>query len=440
MRSVIDVEVKTWARETHNLFDFEAKESAITSQSFNILDSVTFVRDANGKESAINVVSHSSPTSELGEEGEKLIQLEWRHGSFILNRPRWGTTDDRRIQRCWQLIRSSEDTVAMGHRLTVHDIIKFGRSQFKVRQLAVRAQGVALDDGSAICKVDPAEFGCQVGKQCRICLSEGSTVEDPLLAPCKCRGSVQHVHLECVKHWITDRLALSNSGTSSMVGRASGPLSCELCKSPYQTTVQIGHKIVPLVKIDSPFIVLESCNDHRLHVLPITGEKPLKIGRSHECNMNIHDTSISRVQASIELTDGGFHLKDRGSRFGTYIKITKPLVLEAGKQFSVQVGRSILQLNTKLASSEAEDESLQQILKPLLSSQGEEASETELSESTTASGNCLLRQGSGRSSSNLEHSHSSPWQEEEWMQWMDAVCFRLELAPISRGFLRNNNA
>jgi len=293
--------------------------------------------------------------------------------------------------------------VAMGHRLTVHDFIKFGRSQFKVRQLAVRAQGVALDDGSAICKVDPAEFGCRTDKTCRICLFEGSTAEDPLLAPCHCRGSIQHVHLGCLKHWITDRLALSNGGTSFMVGGASSPLSCELCKSPYQTTVQIGRKTVPLVEIDSPFIVLESCNDHRLHVLPITGENPLKIGRGHECNMNIHDTSISRVQASIELIDGSFHLKDRGSRFGTYVKITKPLVLEAGKQFSVQVGRSILQLNTKLASSEAEDEPVRQISTPLLSSQGEEAVDTELSESP---------RGSGRSASNLEHVHSSPSQEE----------------------------
>merc|ERR1712129_292526 len=155
-----------------------------------------------------------------------------------------------------------------------------------------------------------------------------------------------------------------------------------------------------------------------------TGEKPLKIGRSHECNMNIHDTSISRVQASIELTDGGFHLKDRGSRFGTYVKITKPLVLEAGKQFSVQVGRSILQLNTKFVSSEAEDESLRHISTPLSSSQGE-ASETELSESPTGSGNCLLGQGSGRSSPNLEHSHSSPSQEEFLSS---DGCFRLELA------------
>merc|ERR1719506_972861 len=109
----------------------------------------------------------------------------------------------------------------------------------------------------------------------------------------------------------------------------------------------MGSKTLPLVEIDSPFVVLESCIDKRLHVLPIMDGKPLKIGRGHECSMNIHDTSISRVQAIVEFNDGHFMLKDEGSRFGTYVKITKSLALELDQQFSVQVGRTILQLKMK---------------------------------------------------------------------------------------------
>jgi predicted component of type VI protein secretion system len=112
---------------------------------------------------------------------------------------------------------------------------------------------------------------------------------------------------------------------------------------------------MPLVEIESPFIVLENCTDHRLYVLPIVEGNPVKIGRGHECNMNIHDTSISRVQASIEFENGAFWVKDRGSRFGTYVKITKSLLLEQGQQFSVQVGRTILQLSMK-RSAETGDE------------------------------------------------------------------------------------
>jgi len=287
--------------------------------------------------------------------------------------------------------------------------MKFGRSQFKVKQMSLEGEGVALDDGSAICKVDPTEFDAMGDKNCRICLHEGSTLEDPLLAPCKCRGSIQHVHMECVKHWIKDRLALSNGGASFVVGDASSPLSCELCKSSYQTTVQMGQNKCntrQLVEIDSPFIVLESSSDHRLHVLPVVGAKPLKIGRGHECSLKIHDTSISRVQASIELIDGCFVLKDQGSRFGTYVKITKPLPLENGKRLSVQVGRSILQLTAKLVSSAPEQEPLERLATCSSSSQGEDAPDTDMTESPKVS---------GRSVSNLEHANSSPSRSEEFL-------------------------
>lgn len=304
------------------------------------------------------MVPHSAP-SEPSSEIEKLIQVEWRHGKAWLNRPRWGTVEDRRIQRCWKLIRTGDDPASDGgdgHRLAEHDIIKFGRSQFRVRQLASKPEAVSLADGpESICRVCETEFEELANKQCRFCLHEGSSLEDPLLAPCQCKGSIQHIHFSCLKHWVRERLGLSNGDVAFVIGGISNSLSCELCKTPFQSSVQIGQRLMPLLDVDSPFIVLESCNDHRLHVLPIVNGNPVKIGRGHECNMNIHDTSISRVQASIEFNNGAFWLKDRGSRFGTYIKITKSLLLEQGQQFSVQVGRTILQLSMK-KSTETGDE------------------------------------------------------------------------------------
>jgi len=311
------------------------------------------------------------------------------------------------------LIRSTDDAASSGHRLAENDIIKFGRSQFRVRQLSLNKEAVILDDGSAskICRVDPAEFDELADKPCRVCLQEGSSLEDPLLAPCQCRGSIRHVHLDCLKHWVRDRLGISNGDAPFVVGGNTSSLSCELCKTAYQTRIQMGRDILPLVEIDSPFIVLESCNDHRHHVLPVLPGKSLKVGRGHECDMNIHDTSISRVQATIELDDKGFMLKDGGSRFGTYIKITKPMLLEAGQQVSVQVGRTILQICTKAAdNSQAEElcrqevESCQQHTTPEASLNGDDAHDTDPTQSPRASNgrDCVIGA--------LEH--SSPSQED----------------------------
>lgn len=43
------------------------------------------------------------------------------------------------------------------------------------------------------------------GKACRICLMEGSSEEDPLLRPCECKGSIERIHLGCLREWTKSR-------------------------------------------------------------------------------------------------------------------------------------------------------------------------------------------------------------------------------------------
>jgi pSer/pThr/pTyr-binding forkhead associated (FHA) protein len=327
----VEVSTRTWARETHNLYDFEAEDSTVTGQNFAVREPTLFVRNANSV-----VVSNTE------QVGDKLLQLGYdgSKSKFLLQRPRWSNQDERRVQRCWHLIRGGNS----GHRLSEGDIIKFGRSQFKVRQLRINDQGDAtLDIDSSACHVDPKEFETEQDHVCRICLMEGSTEDDPLLAPCKCKGSVKHVHLSCLRHWVKDRLGLANGDAPFVYNH----LSCELCKTAYSTKIQIGQQTIPLIEVSSSFAVLESVSDGRLSVLPFVDGKSIKVGRGHDCDMNIHDTSISRMQAIIEQREDHFVLTDKESRFGTYVKITKPWSLDVDKEVTVQVGRTLLTLTAK---------------------------------------------------------------------------------------------
>ncbi|OQN96416.1 hypothetical protein B0A48_17668 [Cryoendolithus antarcticus] len=54
---------------------------------------------------------------------------------------------------------------------------------------------------------------------CRICRSE-STATEPLFHPCKCSGSIKHVHQECLINWLAH----------------SHKKHCELCKTPFRFT------------------------------------------------------------------------------------------------------------------------------------------------------------------------------------------------------------
>lgn len=46
----------------------------------------------------------------------------------------------------------------------------------------------------------------------------------------------------------------------------------------------------------------------------------VKLGRAHNCEISIHDHSVSRIHAEIRFERDRFVLRDLGSKFGTLVK------------------------------------------------------------------------------------------------------------------------
>ena len=63
---------------------------------------------------------------------------------------------------------------------------------------------------------------------CRICFSDDIDKENPLISPCKCSGSMQYVHLKCLRQWLS-RNENKKIGpfVTSYTWKA---FHCELCK------------------------------------------------------------------------------------------------------------------------------------------------------------------------------------------------------------------
>lgn len=53
------------------------------------------------------------------------------------------------------------------------------------------------------------------GDLCRICQMSSASSDNLLIEPCKCTGSLQYVHQECMKKWLQSKI---NSGKAN-----SGP-------------------------------------------------------------------------------------------------------------------------------------------------------------------------------------------------------------------------
>jgi len=70
--------------------------------------------------------------------------------------------------------------------------------------------------------------------ECRVC-GEGafpeepgvSTNANPLLAPCACRGSVAHIHLACLRRWVT------TSSQQPSLGGFEHAVKCNACLAPW---------------------------------------------------------------------------------------------------------------------------------------------------------------------------------------------------------------
>jgi hypothetical protein len=99
-------------------------------------------------------------------------------------------------------------------------IIKFGRSQYRVKRLFIRVKIL------------------KESKTCRICLSAENSPDNPLVNTlCKCSGTANAIHVECLQQWIQSKIKIRRRGfVTSYYWK---PLHCEICKGKYPDIIQL---------------------------------------------------------------------------------------------------------------------------------------------------------------------------------------------------------
>lgn len=169
--------------------------------------------------------------------------------------------------------------------------------------------------------------------QCRICLLEGTSSDDPLICPCTCKGSIKYVHVDCLRRWVSGQLNISNTDDDIFFYKST---PCELCKTTFPSHVTIGDARLSIARVPTltpPFILLEnvvvgSAPPKGTYVCPMSDRKVLRLGRGHDSEVRIPDVSISRTHATIAFEDGDFYLRDNNSKFGTLVSMKKPFFVD----------------------------------------------------------------------------------------------------------------
>lgn len=348
----VQVSAMTWARDSHDLFDFEAQQ--LHTQEFRVDRSVKFLR--NGTEVKMADESEAQPG-----QNELLLRVLQKDGAYWVDK----ASPSSSSKKLWQVVKDFESS---SHSLVENDILKLGRFKFRVRQMVSSDCGAVpelrLDDlqPGPLCRTDEAaNDASSSSKPCRICLLEGPGEDDadPLIRPCQCKGSIEYVHLGCLRHWVKGRLNLTDTPGGSYFYR---PLACELCRTCYPAYIHNGTErelLVEVPRTTPPFIVLENMvrdsqqhTSRGLHVISLADNKLLKLGRGHESDIRIADVSISRCHATVRFQRGEFVLEDHNSKFGTLVAMRRPRHLEKGRGLSIQVGRSVLSLSLESRAAE----------------------------------------------------------------------------------------
>jgi len=119
---------------------------------------------------------------------------------------------------------------------------------------------------------------------CKICLYDKSEFDDdPLISPCKCIGSVKHVHLKCMQNWVKSKLNMQQN--RNIVTIFWKNLQCELCKE--KLPINLHHKgenicLIPFDnKITGSYIMMESFSKEKnstgIHLIDLSTNQNFKI-------------------------------------------------------------------------------------------------------------------------------------------------------------------
>ena len=87
------------------------------------------------------------------------------------------------------------------------NVVKLGRIEYVVLEIRSSTETetykqtshLELNQGNHVVE-NPLEGSC------KICLCDESTEEDPLISPCKCKGSCEFIHVGCLRNWINSKV------------------------------------------------------------------------------------------------------------------------------------------------------------------------------------------------------------------------------------------
>ena len=203
-------------------------------------------------------------------------------------------------------------------------------------------------------------------RNCRICYGIDFSIENPLICPCTCKGSMKYIHFKCLKNWLNSKIEIDlniNPQIEEEVGitYSAKELYCELCKSKFPDYIKHKGKIYNISFYKPKFnkyIILESIRADKFktkffHILSFDNNKcHITLGRSNDCELSIPELSVSRFHCFIHRDKNKLYLEDNNSKFGTCVLLQNSnLLLTDNEPLRIVKGKTYIKLNMLTSSN-----------------------------------------------------------------------------------------
>jgi hypothetical protein len=172
---------------------------------------------------------------------------------------------------------------------------------------------------------------------CKICFRTDSDVQDPLISPCKCSGSMGYIHYKCLKQCIT--MKINTKIGENFIFFVWKNFECEICLKEYPKVIKYRNYTYNLVDLNIPYeqyIIMDYTlyDDSKKRsfrkgfmVVKVSDDSDITIGRTQTNTIKLKDISVSRVHCQFTKKGNKIFVSDKGSKFGTLLYLSKPFHL-----------------------------------------------------------------------------------------------------------------
>ena len=323
-------------------------------------------------------------------DGEKLFEIS-KDENYHLKFNHYILDDNENISTpnsAWFLLKKQYiSNRANSYHLIEGDIIKIGRISFLIRSIKFTKDQNSRSYSSSIlinltkhrqknspskrrfseinsslsssCKKYKSFDEKEKNKTCRICYCEEDTIENPLIQPCNCSGSMKYIHLNCLKRWLKNSSYNLVQGNENFCVYNFKQPHCELCKTKFSDYIRHKGKLYELLDLHTDinfknYMILESLildkHDNKYFYIVSLDKQKINIGRGHESHLFLSDLSVSRHHCSLSIDNKSkkVFLHDENSRCGTLILIQSDYItLTLGTKLNIQIGNTRFEILNK---------------------------------------------------------------------------------------------